>query len=615
MKRKNLALLAVGLGLVLGSFSYGATPEKGRSDAELKLTETQDERLEWWRDAKFGMFIHWGLYAQAAGFWNGERPPQGEDQRGEWIMQAVRPSVAEYAALAKTFNPVEFDADEWISMAKYAGVKYIVFTAKHHEGFAMYDSEVSPFNICDATPFKRDVLRELADACHKYDIKLGIYYSQTQDWHHPGGIVYKSGSWDPAQNGELDDYLASIAIPQIKELMSNYGPVAELWWDTPGHYMTRERVSEIVELVGELQPDIIMNNRLGGGFEGDISTPEGHVPATGYPNRDWESCIPMANTWGYRKDITDYTPSRSLLIKLIDVASKGGNLLLNVSPMDTGEIPAGQVERMRDIGRWMQVNSESIYGTKPTIFGAESGTYDITQRDRQGNAKFIPGDDWRCTTKDDRIYIHLLKWPNGSFILNDVSGRVEKAYLLADPKRAPLNVQQKNGTVSIELPDQAPDPVISVLVLDLDAPIVYSKIDPLAQCADGSITLEAANAEVLNGGVAIPTLVLQGKRTGSWSRPEDYLKWNSTLKAPGEFAVFIRYAREPRQPNSTFILNVGGKELRGELPLVKPGGKYKATQVGTLTLDHPGALSVTLKAGESSGEFATLESVMLVPVQ
>jgi alpha-L-fucosidase len=220
-----------------------------------------DNHMDWWREAKFGMFIHWGLYAQAAGEWNGQPPGQGRDQRGEWLMEAVRMPVADYAKMAATFNPVKFDADQWVAMAKDAGVKYIVFTAKHHEGFAMFQTKVSAYNIIDATPFKRDPLRELSAACQKYGIKLGIYYSQTQDWYHPGGFVYKTGPWDPVQtSAPFDDYLNKVSIPQITELLTNYGPVAELWWDTPGSTMTRERCEPIAQLVAKLQPGVIMNN-------------------------------------------------------------------------------------------------------------------------------------------------------------------------------------------------------------------------------------------------------------------------------------------------------------------------------------------------------------------
>lgn len=572
-----------------------------------------ENQMDWWREAKFGMFIHWGLYAQAAGEWNVQAPEKGRDQRGEWLMEAVRMPVADYAKMAATFNPVKFDADQWISMAKDAGVKYIVFTAKHHEGFAMFQTKASPYNIVDATPFKRDPLRELAEACRKHGIKLGIYYSQTQDWYHPGGFVYKTGPWDPIQtSAPFEDYLNKISIPQITELLTNYGEVAELWWDTPSKTMTREICEPIAQLVAKLQPNVVMNNRLGGGYEGDISTPEGHVPATGYANRDWESCIPMAATWGYKKSITSYKPALELISHLIDIASKGGNLLLNVSPMATGEIPAEQVARMRDIGTWMKINSEAIYGTQPTIFGAEAGGYDLKQKDKSGNPRFVAGNEWRCTTTENRIFIHFLKWPKVSFTLKEVPNRVTKAYLLADPKRTPLSFTQEGGTVSLTLPPQAPDPQISVLALEVEGPLNRPNNDPMTQSSDGTLKLDANTAEIRNDGGSTPELTLREDNAVSWTKPEDHLLWRATLKKPGTYTVLINYSFTAKESDMNATLNFGGTVLCCDVPVTespRPGPKV----VGTVTLTQAGTLPVTLMTTGDRTSRLNIQSVMLIP--
>ncbi len=215
------------------------------------------------------------MYSVPAGIWKGKPV----DSAGEWIMHNVRIPVADYAQFAAEFNPVKFNAEEWVLLAKNAGMKYIVITSKHHDGFAMFGSKASTYNIVDATPFHRDPLKELAAACRKHGIKLGFYYSQAQDWHQPGGASY-GGHWDPAQNGSMDDYLKNIAMPQVREILSNYGPIAFLWWDTPAD-MTRERAAQFLPLL-KLQPGIITNNRLGGGFPGDSETPEQFVPPTGF---------------------------------------------------------------------------------------------------------------------------------------------------------------------------------------------------------------------------------------------------------------------------------------------------------------------------------------------
>ena len=231
--------------------------------------------MAWWREARFGMFIHWGVYSVPAGTYNGKQIPG----IGEWIMNRGKIPMAEYQAYAKEFNPVKFNADEWVKTAKNAGMKYIVITAKHHDGFAMFDTKASPWNIMQATPFGRDPLKELAAACKKYGIKLGFYYSQAQDWNNGGSA--SGGKWDPAQQRDMDDYIDKIAVPQVKELLTHYGEFpAVIWWDTAID-MNSNRAAKLVELL-KLKPGIIYNNRLGGGFKGDTETPEQIIPATGY---------------------------------------------------------------------------------------------------------------------------------------------------------------------------------------------------------------------------------------------------------------------------------------------------------------------------------------------
>ena len=250
-------------------------------------------------------------------------------------------------------------------MAKNAGMKYIVITSKHHDGFAMFGSKASTYNIVDATPFHRDPLKELAAACRKHGIKLGFYYSQAQDWHQPGGGSY-GGHWDPAQNGSMDDYLKNIAMPQVREILSNYGPIAVLWWDTPVD-ITRECAEQFLPLL-KLQPGIITNNRLGGGFPGDSETPEQFVPPTGFPGRDWETCMTMNDTWGFKSNDHNWKSLETLIRNLVDIASKGGNYLLNVGPTAEGQIPAPSVDRLKAIGRWLKVNGEAIHGTSASPF-------------------------------------------------------------------------------------------------------------------------------------------------------------------------------------------------------------------------------------------------------
>jgi alpha-L-fucosidase len=434
-------------------------------------TETsaqKSERMRWFREARFGMFIHWGLYAIPAGRWDGKEVPG----IGEWIMNRASIPVAEYKALAPRFNPTEFNAAHIVGLAKSAGMKYIVITSKHHDGFAMFDSKADPFNIVQATPFKRDPLKELAAECRRQGLKLGFYYSQDQDWTAPGGAAYKTGDhkpptfhWDPAQDGNFSEYLHQKAIPQIRELLTSYGEFpAIVWFDTPTKDMTPELAGEIVKVLNE-HPRLIWNNRLGGGYGGDTETPEQYIPPQGYPGRDWESCMTMNDTWGYKQDDTNFKSTETLLRNLIDIASKGGNYLLNIGPMASGEVPAPESERLHEMGKWLAENGRSIYGTQPTLFGAEAGAFSATEKDKDGRPKFVPSWKWRSTTGANEIYIHLFEWPGAAFHLDKAPREVTGAYLLADKAQRPLKLTKTGDGLDVTLPGEAPDPIATVLVL------------------------------------------------------------------------------------------------------------------------------------------------------
>ena len=429
----------------------------------------RDARMEWWRAARFGMFIHWGLYSIPAGTWDGKQIPG----IGEWIMNSASIPVAQYKNLAKQFNPTGFSAHDIVSLAKSAGMKYIVITSKHHDGFAMFDSKADPFNIVAATPFHRDPLKELAEECRKQGIKLGFYYSQDQDWTAPGGAALKRDDhqpptfhWDKAQDGNFAEYLHKKAIPQLKELLTNYGDApAVIWYDTPTKDMTPELAGEIVALMNKY-PKLIWNNRLGGGYKGDTETPEQYIPPQGFPGRDWESCMTMNNTWGFKSYDTNFKSTETLLRNLIDIASKGGIYLLNIGPDSHGNVPVEEATRLREMGKWLAVNGEAIYGTKPTLFGPEAGAFSPTEKDKKGNPKFVPAWEWRSTTAADRIYLEVFHWPsNGVFHLDRVPRQVSGAYLLADKSHHALKVKHAGEGVDIEVPANAPDPIASVIVL------------------------------------------------------------------------------------------------------------------------------------------------------
>ena len=438
---------------------------------DTETTAQRDARMAWWREARFGMFIHWGLYSIPAGVWKGDADPEA----GEWIMNHDSIPVADYKALAPQFNPTAFNAHDIVALAKSAGMRYIVITAKHHDGFAMFNSKADSFNIVAATPFHRDPLKELADECRKQGLKLGFYYSQDQDWTSPGGAAYKTGThdrpnhhWDTAQDGDFATYLHTKAIPQLKELLTNYGDFPSvLWFDTPTDDMTPALAAEIVTLLNQ-HPNLIWNNRLGGGYQGDTETPEQYIPPNGFPGLDWESCMTMNDTWGFKTRDTNFKSTEILIRNLVDIASKGGNYLLNIGPDSHGNVPPAEVERLRQVGQWVAVNGAAIYGTSPTLFGPEAGSYSATEKDGDGKPKFIETWNWRSTTAPDKIYITLFHWPGTTFHLDKLPRHVTAAYLLADKTHKLLKLTPTASGLDIALPAQALDPIATVLVLKTD---------------------------------------------------------------------------------------------------------------------------------------------------
>lgn len=437
------------------------------------MAQEKPGKMEWWREAKFGMFIHWGVYSVPAGYYHGQ-PVKGI---GEWIMNKGKIPMAEYQQFANKFDPTDFNADRWVKIAKDAGMKYIVITAKHHDGFAMWPTKVNKWNIYDATPWHHDPLQELAVACRKYGIKLGFYYSQAQDWNNGGAAI--GGKWDAAQQHDMDDYINKIAVPQVKELLTNYGSdvPAVIWWDTPKD-MNPERAKKLYDAVEALKPGIIMNNRLGGGFEGDYKTPEQKIPPQGFPGQDWETCMTINNTWGYKSDDENWKSAETLIRNLCDIASKGGNYLLNVGPTSKGIIPVPEVKRLAEIGRWMKVNGEAIYGTGPTAFGVELGK-EVKGISGYGKEILVSsGNDWRCTTSPGKLYIIIFNWPaDGKFELPGLKSKVTKTYLLAHHKELKFN--QTDAGATLDLPRVAPDKIASVICVEIADTV--AKVTPSAK--------------------------------------------------------------------------------------------------------------------------------------
>lgn len=438
--------------LFLLMFSFFSACQSKRQEEEVNQTA---DRMEWWRDARFGMFIHWGLYAIPAGEWN------GTTNHAEWIRTTAQIPLEEYDKFLNEFNPVKFDADAWVKMAKDAGMKYIVITSKHHDGFGLFDSKTSDFDVM-ATPFQRDILKELSDACKKEGIKLCFYHS-IMDWHHPDYLPRreweKNRSTEGAEFPRYVDYMKA----QLKELITNYGELGVLWFD--GEWedtWTHADGVEVYDYVRSLQPNIIINNRVDkgrqgmagltkeGDFVGDFGTPEQEIPATGLPGVDWESCMTMNDHWGYNSHDDNWKSSEDLIRKLVDIASKGGNFLLNIGPKADGTFPQESIDRLAAIGDWMKVYSESIYGTQASpIAEVEWGR--ITQKK---------------THNGTRIYLHVFDWPvDGKLNLSGLNGKISKAGLLSGS--ANVDVDSDADGFTVQLPQIQPNVYDEVVWLEL----------------------------------------------------------------------------------------------------------------------------------------------------
>lgn len=567
--------------------------------------KTHDERIQWWRDARFGMFIHWGIYSVPAGEW------KGKEVKGysEHLMRKEKITRADYLDLAHTFNPVKFNAGEWISNAKKAGMRYFIITAKHHDGFAMYNSAVSDFNVVGQSPFKRDPMAELAAAAKKQGMKFGFYYSHAFDWEHPdapgndweynnpgGDKLLGGANWfdnHPEWLPKAVKYVDEKAIPQIKELITKYHPDI-LWFDTPHKLPLSENI-RILKAIRETDPNIVVNGRLarssGGNFGDYINT--GDRPAELITVNGDAEAIPTTNeSYGYSIHDNSHKPARFFIQLLANSASRGANLLMNIGPKGDGSFDTRDTRILDSIGGWLKLNGQSIYGT---VRGQ------------------LPVPAWGVTTqKDSRIFLHVFNWPkDGNLELGGLKSEVGKAYFLTDQGKNPLPVKRLDAsTLNIGLPLKSPGSPDVVIVLE----------------NKGKIETDATR--LIAGNIPVNRFLvfdakIQGKMgfgdgktdkyyvTG-WKSKSDYLSWNLKALKAAKYKIVAKYISE--QGGSSYEIKIGSFASQQQVIASKKGAVV-SQEIGIAEL-KPGQQELLVKALDIKGqELMRLLEIQLIPMK
>jgi alpha-L-fucosidase len=603
---RNLVLVApVCLLTALALPGFGAQfslPDKDSPEVAWwrESMKTRDERLQWWREARFGMFVHWGVYSGLGGTWQGH-PVKGYAEHIQRILKIPIPVYREQ--VAGKFNPTEFNADEWIRAARDAGMGYFIITAKHHDGFAMFDSKTNDYNIVQATPFKRDPMKELKAACQKYGLKFGFYYSHAFDWgepnapgndwdyDNPGGDRNLHGGrnwWEsyPELVTKARSYVDQKAIPQLLELIKTYDPDI-LWFDTPQKLPDSENL-RILKAVRDASPRVVINGRLVRNWGDYLSTAD--RPAEFSPHEgDWEG-IPTTNeSYGYNQNDHSHKPVSHFIQILAKAAARGGNILMNVGPMGNGKIAPEDLAILKGIGQWWKTNGESIRGTSRTPLAVQA---------------------WgESTRKGDALYLHVFAWPReGKLVVGGLRTGVKSAHLLSDPKHANLVTERVNPLdVLIKVPAGAPDQVDSVVVLQCEAEPVGDTTRLLS--LSGTNVLRAFDGE-LRGTLRFGPGKTRDAYVENWTKVRDSVFWRLRLNKNCSFEVRMDYDGPVDSAGGTFTLTMGTNRLSG---VVQQGEKH-GVKMGSINV-QPGNFELRLAPEQIHGsELMRLRAITLIPM-
>lgn len=574
-----------------------------------KSMKNHEQRIKWWREAKFGMFVHWGIYSLPGGEWKGKKV----DGYAEHLMRKEKIPRSEYLELAHHFNPTGFNAEQWILQAKKAGMKYFIITAKHHDGFAMYDSKVSDFNIMDQTPFKRDPMAELAAACRKYGMRFGFYYSHAFDWEHPdapgndweynnpGGDkqLYGGVNWfalHPELLPKAQKYVREKAIPQIKELIAKYHPDI-LWFDTPSKLPLSENI-HILQAIREVDSNVVVNGRLArsatisfGDYKNTADRPAEFYPVTG----DWEA-IPTTNeSYGYSKYDSSHKSVRFFVQLMAKAASRGGNLLMNIGPKGDGTIDARDVSILRGIGQWVDKNRESI---------------------GNAGASGLPLQNWGVSTlKGNKLYLHIFQWPNnGKLYVGGLQTAVKKGYLLTDATKKPLAVKANSQyDLTVALPASMPDTANTVVVLELAGPVKADTVMYAAPNVDETRLL-AFDARQTGQGLQYGDGKSDKYYVDNWKSSQQWLDWQFRTTTAIQYKVIIKYLAGP-DAGGTFSIDVDGAGQQHTVNNEKKATQMVTEEIGTIVLTA-GRHQISIKPVEITGkELMKLFEIQLIRIQ
>ncbi len=566
-------------------------PSKDSPEAEWwrDSLKTRDERLEWWREARFGMFVHWGVYSSLGNEFKGRKG----GGYAEHIQRVLKIPIPEYRAeVAGHFNPTNFNADEWIRTAKAAGMGYFVITSKHHDGFAMWPTKVNDYNVLDATPWHHDPMADLRAACKKYGLKFGFYYSHAFDWgnsnapgndwefSNPGGDKLLGGrDWwltRPEFMAQARKYVDEKAIPQLRELIMLYDPDI-FWFDTPSKLPPSENF-RIMKAVREASPHVVINGRLvqhWGDYDSTADRPAEFAPHQG----DWEG-IPTTNeSYGWNKfDLSHKPPSHFIQI-LAKAGARGGNILMNIGPTGTGEMDPKDVAILRGIADWWKVNGESIRGCERTP---------------------LPVQAWgESTRKGNTLYLHVFAWPtNGTLVVGGLKSNVKRAWLLADTKQAALKLNRANAfDVGLTVPTIPPDKADSVIVLQCEGDIATDTAR-LLQPGFGNETLRAFDAQLHGTGLRFGPGKVRDAHVTGWTSADAYISWPVRLKSETKFEASVTYDADRESQDNTFALSIGEHQLVGK---VRPG-TIQTVALGEISVPAGSSeiriVPATLKGGE-----------------